>query len=63
MTFEEQRRVLGYTQTSLAETLGVQIKSVNNWERGKFRPGPDLCKRLIELGFCSDSVNYPMGRE
>ena len=45
------RNQIGITQTEFAKALGVSRQSVNNWERGNFKPTPvaekiihDYCK-------------------
>jgi len=61
MTFKNERRLLGLTQEQLAEKLGVNVRTVNNWERAKFKPNPDCCKKLTDLGFSTESVLNPLG--
>lgn len=63
LTFKEQRTLLGFTQESLAANLGCKVKSVSNWERGKFKPGPGLAKKLRSLGFNAQAILYPMGKK
>ncbi|MFE5567047.1 multiprotein-bridging factor 1 family protein [Amycolatopsis japonica] len=45
------RKAAGHTQESLAEALGIDVKSVRNWENGTYRPDRLRQQRLAnELG-------------
>ena len=43
----ETRQRLGWTQTQLAQELGVSYQSVNRWENGRNMPLP-IALKLIE---------------
>jgi len=43
------RARLGFTQTQLAERLGVSFATVNRWENGKSRPSQLSWQRILEL--------------
>ncbi len=44
------RRLLGWTQLRLAQTLGYPYAAqVSQWERGLAGPGPAARKRLAEM--------------
>lgn len=42
------RKERGYTQTELAEQLGIIQAIVSDYERGKLRPHPDMIVRLAK---------------
>lgn len=46
-----QRKIIlaGFTQTALAERLGVRPASVNHWIHGRTLPAPDKFKQLDDL--------------
>ena len=44
----ETRQRLGWTQTQLAQELGVSYQSVNRWENGRNMPLP-IALKLIEV--------------
>jgi DNA-binding transcriptional regulator YiaG len=37
---------LGLTQNELAKQLGVSIRTLKNWERGRTKPGKHLSDRI-----------------
>lgn len=43
------RKAKGLSQQKLAEELGIQYQSVQDWERGKTRPSLDKVVRLCEI--------------
>lgn len=43
------RKKNGYTQTELAEVLGVTRQSISNWELGTIQPSTSRIKKLSEL--------------
>ena len=43
------RRVLGLDKRKLATKLGVDVKSVLNWEAGRTSPLPSMLKRIVAL--------------
>lgn len=54
---KKARIQLGFSQTELAEKLGVSFSTVNRWENGKTVPN-NLTKKVVE-DFCkSKGVNW-----
>ncbi|MFG3117414.1 helix-turn-helix transcriptional regulator [Streptomyces sp. NPDC048197] len=49
MGLAERRKALGYSQESLAHTLGVDRTTVGRWENGKTEPQPQLRPKLAEV--------------
>ena len=49
MEIKQLREKLGLTQEQLAHKLGVTVKTVNRWERGKSKPSPMAKMLLSEL--------------
>ncbi|ADI08699.1 hypothetical protein SBI_05579 [Streptomyces bingchenggensis BCW-1] len=45
----ERRKVLGYSQETLAQALGVDRTTVGRWECGKSEPQPPLRPKLAEI--------------
>lgn len=51
------RKLKGFTQTELADLLGVSIAIVGTIERGTRRPDPRILKRIAEaLGIDQDEL-------
>jgi transcriptional regulator with XRE-family HTH domain len=51
------RKLKGYTQTELADLLGVSIAIVGTIERGTRRPDPRMLKRIADaLGIDQDEL-------
>ena len=48
MEIKQLREKLGLTQEQLAHKLGVTVKTVNRWERGKAKPSP-MARRLLSV--------------
>ena len=48
-TFKSLRISSGYTQSALAEKLGVTTPTISSWERGKSSPSPRNVPRLAKL--------------
>ena len=48
---KELRKTLGYTQSKLAEELGVTPNTIARYERGEFKPSPPVLKllKLLEM--------------
>lgn len=44
----EAREALGWTQATLAQTLGIPPQEVSRFERGYRRPSRDMCLRLAD---------------
>ena len=44
--FKGARHALGLTQQSLADALGVSIRTIRHWESGEFRPNASSCFRV-----------------
>src|SRR3990170_6149465 len=58
------RKAKGLSQQKLAEELGIQYQSVQDWERGKTRPSLDKVVRLCEIfGVTSTWLLHPGGKE
>jgi len=49
MEIKQLRERLGLTQEQLAHQLGVTVKTVNRWERGRSKPSPMARRLLIDL--------------
>ena len=49
MDVKQLRERLGLTQEHLAHKLGVTVKTVNRWERGRSKPSPLAAKMLNQL--------------
>ena len=49
MKIKQLREELGLTQEQLAHKLGVTVKTVNRWERGKAKPSSLAAKALDAL--------------
>lgn len=54
------RKEAGLTQQGLADTIGVFIKTVMNWEQGKAEPSLGTLMKLTELYHCD--LDYLTGR-
>jgi DNA-binding XRE family transcriptional regulator len=46
--FAERREIVGHTQETLAEFVGVQPTTVGRWERGETSPMPSFRPKLAE---------------
>ena len=48
---KDLRKALGYTQSRLAEEVGVRTNTLARYERGELRPSPPVVKllRLLEM--------------
>lgn len=58
------RKAKGLSQQRLAEELGIQYQSVQDWERGKTRPSLDKVVRLCEIfDVTSTWLLHPGGKE
>lgn len=51
LKLKQARKENGYSQADLAEALGVDIKTVGNWERGKTLPD------IEQLWKCAKALN------
>jgi transcriptional regulator with XRE-family HTH domain len=49
MGFAGQRKVLGYSQETFAQALGVDRTTVGRWERGETQPIPELRPKIARL--------------
>jgi DNA-binding transcriptional regulator YiaG len=49
MEVKQLRDKLELTQEQLAHKLGVTVKTVNRWERGRAKPSPLAVKLLDQL--------------
>jgi DNA-binding XRE family transcriptional regulator len=45
-----------FLQAQLAKILGVNRISIQNWERGIYKPGPKMVGRIIELFWRRDCI-------
>jgi len=55
----EARLLVGLSQVSLGERIGVPRQSIARWERGEVEPGFDNVRRLLRsLGFDVSLVRY-----
>lgn len=61
LRLRELRLNKGFSQTKLAEILGVTYFSIGDWERGKCQPSIELLLKLSDVFECS--VDYLIGRE
>lgn len=43
------RGKLGLTQKELAEKVGVSVRTVQDWEQGRYKPGKIRENKLIEV--------------
>lgn len=58
------RKAKGMSQQKLAEEMGIQYQSVQDWERGKTRPSLDKVVRLCEIfDVTSTWLLHPEGKE
>lgn len=56
------RKLKGYTQTDLAEQLGVSIAIVGAIERGTRKADARMIRRIAEaLGVSQEELNAPVG--
>ena len=46
----------GLSQVQLADVIGVSQRTVSRWERGEGRPGPELQRRLRDIGWRQSSA-------
>lgn len=53
MMIQVYRKRNGYSQTQLAEQLGVSQKSISHWEKGYCEPSIKLLIRMSELLHCT----------
>ena len=50
------------TQKQVAETLGVAVSTIKNWESGKTFPKQPMIEKLCELyGIPYDYINFNVG--
>ncbi|MFF0205811.1 helix-turn-helix transcriptional regulator [Streptomyces sp. NPDC005017] len=49
MGLAEQRKILGYSQETFAQALGVDRTTVGRWERGGTQPTPELRRKIARL--------------
>lgn len=49
MTIQELREEHGWSQTQLADLVGVSLKTVNHWERGLLQPDDEQLRVLGEV--------------
>ena len=45
----EKRKLCGYSQTQLAQFLGVTNKAVSKWENGRAKPTVDTLRKLAAV--------------
>jgi transcriptional regulator with XRE-family HTH domain len=48
-TLRSLRRYRDITQTEAAETLGISVDALSNYERGKFYPTAPIIDRMLKL--------------
>ena len=54
---KQGRLALGDTQLALAERLGVTVKTVNNWENGRYKPTARI------RGLLNRIFNFHIGKQ
>lgn len=52
---KDTRNYAKFTQTQLAESLGVTLRAVQYWEAGKTVPTIEMLKRISEVCNCTQS--------
>ena len=61
MTLRQARQKNRYTQEFVASLLGVNTKTIYNWERGKRAPDIDEFNLLIDIyGVTYDDIEFPI---
>lgn len=61
MTLKQARQKNRYTQEFVASLLGVNTKTIYNWERGKRAPDIDEFNLLIDIyGVTYDEIEFPI---
>ena len=59
MTLTQARQSRGYTLDALARSIGKQLSTVHNWERGKNLPSVADAQRTCEvLGYSTDDIDW-----
>jgi len=58
---QDARKTAGYTQQSLADELGVSVRTVTFWEAGERTPSLELLVKLADI--LHVSTDYLLGRD